>query len=1286
MPFLSGTVALSRFRTQQLCDKLRGVIPRLTTLQSQFVYHYAPEVPPPLRDKLRRLLGDGLPWIGASLTVMPRQGTLSPWSSKALEIAQRCGLSLTQLTRGVRYELDVELTPEAQLTVAEYFYDPMTESLFWGDVTEADLTPTVSPKPLQWIGREWAELAQLNTTLGLGLAPDELAYLATGYAQFGRQPTDAELMMFAQANSEHCRHKTFNRPWAIDGIEQPHSLFAMIKHTYAQHPHNVLSAYQDNGAVIAGYEAQRFWPDPETGIYAWHTERAPLVIKVETHNHPTAISPFAGAATGAGGEIRDGAATGLGAKPKAGLVGFCTSHLRLTDDLQPWERDGIGQPKHLASPFTIMRDGPIGAAAFNNEFGRPNLAGFFRTFETPVLIPRETKLPESPLVARGFHKPIMLAGGLGNIRPEHIQKQDIPPQSPIVVLGGPALLIGLGGGAASSQTSGTSSQALDFASVQRDNPEMERRAQEVIDACWQRGTTNPILSIHDVGAGGLANAIPELLHGGYCGGRLDLRAIPCADPSLSPMEIWCNEAQERYVIALKHSGLADFLAICRRERCPVAVLGFSDDSGRLLVHDPQYDNRPVDLPLDWLLGKRPLPQQNAHRTPQMTSPFDTQTLDLAESLERVLRFPTVADKSFLITIGDRSVGGMTARDQFVGPYQIPTADCAATFNSFTGVGGEAMAVGERSPVALLDAAAAARLAVAEAITNLLAANVETLNDIKLSANWMAALHWPGEDVALFEAVEAVGLELAPALGIAIPVGKDSLSMQTRWQDDETAKTVVSPLTLVATAFAPLKDARQILTPEILPEEDAPLWLIDLGHGQNRLGGSSLAQVYGQLGATPPDLDDPQYLINFHGFLREARPYLAAYHDRSDGGLGVTLLEMAFTTGCGLDVDLSPLGRDALAALFSEELGGVIQIKPAQVAEVQSLLQKHHLTHCTHAIARPASHDRFEIQHQGRRLYGAPIAMLRKIWSALSYQMQLRRDDPHCAAEAYDAVNRRKVTAFMTPTAQIAGQAPFINKGAKPRVAILREQGVNGHHEMAAAFTMADFIAVDITMTDLLDNRRSLDDVVGLAVCGGFSYGDVLGAGQGWAKSILFDPRLRDSLAKFLESPQTFALGICNGCQMLTALKSIIPGTTHWPQFVRNRSEQFEARLVNVEVLASPSILFADLVGSRLPIVVSHGEGRALFSDETTAQQALDAHLIPLRFVDEQGQATENYPFNPNGSPLGTTALTNIDGRVTVMMPHPERCFRTAQFSWAPSEWGPLSPWAQLFRNARRWVN
>ncbi len=1304
MPYLLGTAALSAFRTQQLHDALRPAMPALTALRSQWIYH---AVPAPTADPtatlaaLRILLGALLiPEADVATlptaTVMPRVGTVSPWSSKALDIAHRCGIALEQFTRGRLYFLESATEATATAPVAALLHDPMTESLFWGLPPEAALTPAIAPRPLVFTETDEATLAACNRDWGLGLSPAELAYLAAGYAPLGRLATDAELMMFAQANSEHCRHKIFNSTWEIDGLPQGDTLFGMIKHTFAQHPAGVLSAYRDNGAVLVGHETVRLWPHGDDGQYRYHREAAHLVIKVETHNHPTAISPFAGAATGAGGEIRDGAATGLGAKPKAGVVGFCTSHLRLGDALQPWEIDGVGQPPHLASPAQIMRDGPLGAAAFNNEFGRPTLAGFFRTLERAT--------DGHPSVYRGFHKPVMVAGGVSQLRPGHDQKQPIPPQSPILVLGGPALLIGLGGGAASSHSSGTQSQAQDFASVQRDNPEMERRAQEVIDACWALGDANPILSIHDVGAGGLANAIPELLHGGGAGGRIDLRAIPCGDPQLSPMELWCNEAQERYVLALHADGLAGFLDRCRQERCPVAVVGWSDASGQLVVHDSLHDNRPVALPLDWLLGKLPAPHRVTQSRPAKTRPFDATTLDLAASLERVLQFPAVADKQFLITIGDRTVGGMTARDPLVGPRQVAVADCGATFNSFCGFTGDAMALGERSPVALLDAAASARLAVGEALTNLLAAHVAALGDVKLSANWMAAANWPGEDAALFEAVRAVGLELAPALGIGIPVGKDSLSMQTRWATAAGDRQVVSPLTLVATAFVPLADARRVLTPLLVVDADAPLLLIDLGRGQHRLGGSVLAQVYCQLGDMPPDVDDPALLIALQRFLHGARDHLLAYHDRSDGGLLVALLEMAFAAHCGLDLQVRALTggrRDALMpALFAEELGVVVQVRPSSVVAVQQLLSQHHLQDCAHWLGAPAAHDRVEIRHGDQRVYGAPLGMLRRLWSTVSHQMASQRDNPTEAAAEFDALGRVKLTATLATTTKTALVTPMIAVGARPRVGVLREQGINGHHEMAAAWLAAGFDAVDLPMTALLDHRRSLDDLVGLAACGGFSYGDVLGAGQGWAKSILFDPRLRDSLYRFFHDPRRFALGICNGCQMLTALRSLLPGTAHWPTFGRNRSEQFEARWVTVEILDSPSIFFRDLVGSRLPIVVSHGEGRAMFATADDARQVLDRGLVPMRFVDEHGAPAHDYPFNPNGSPEGITALTNEDGRIAVLMPHPERCFRLNQFSWIPSALerpiaataateGGLSdpsPWHLLFRGARRWVD
>ena len=1079
-------------------------------------------------------------------------------------------------------------------------------------------------------------------------------------------------MMFAQANSEHCRHKIFNAEWFIDGEPRPGSLFQMIRNTTERSPDGVLSAYHDNAAVMAGSVAGRFFPDPTSGVYGAHPEPAHILMKVETHNHPTAISPFPGAATGSGGEIRDEGATGRGGKPKAGLTGFSVSNLRIPGAERPWEKD-FGRPERIASALEIMTAGPIGGAAFNNEFGRPNLAGYFRTFEESVPGVNGDEV-------RGYHKPIMLAGGLGNVRPGHVEKQTIQPGAPIVVLGGPAMLIGLGGGAASSMDSGASSADLDFASVQRGNPEMERRCQEVIDRCVALGSANPIVAIHDVGAGGLSNALPELVNDSDRGARFDLRKIPNDEPGMSPLEVWCNESQERYVMAVAPEALATFADICERERCPFAVLGEATDDGHLEVVDPHFGDAPIDVPLSLILGKAPRMVRDVKRQAIAPVPLDLAGVTLEEAARRILELPTVADKGFLITIGDRTVTGLVARDQMVGPWQVPVADAAVTCAGFDTFAGEAMALGERTPIALLDAAASARMAVGEALTNLLSADVAALDRVKLSANWMAAAGHPGEDAGLYDAVHAVGQELCPALGIAIPVGKDSLSMRTVWEEDGRERSVTAPLSLIVTAFAPVGDARRSLTPELRRDAGATrLLCVDLGRGRNRLGGSALAQVFEQAGELPPDVDDPADLRAFAAALAELRGagLGLAYHDRSDGGLFVTLVEMAFAGGTGLEISLDVAAEDAVAALFSEELGAVLQVREEEAGRVAAIFARNGLAGCISDIGTLAEDDQVRIHCGSTRVFAAGRSDLRALWSSTTHAMQRHRDDPDCADEEQATRCDVRDPGLTVHVPFRISPAPSAG-AARPRLAVLREQGVNGQIEMAAAFDRAGFECVDVHMSDILEGRRTLDDFRGLVACGGFSYGDVLGAGEGWAKSILFQSRARDAFSAFFERGDTFTLGVCNGCQALSALRDLIPGAAAWPRFVRNRSDQFEARLSLVEILESPSILLQGMAGARLPIAVAHGEGRV----EGLADGAIPA----LRFVDGNGAAAERYPANPNGSPAGLTGLTTADGRFTIMMPHPERVFRTVQHSWHPDSWGEDGPWMQLFHNARTWVD
>ncbi len=1289
-----GSPALSPFRLEKLLTVVQRQVAVVTDLYAEYVHFVDGSLNDHERAVLERLLEYGpsatrrsLP-DALSLLVIPRPGTISPWSSKATDIAHNCGLhQVRRIERGIAWSVQATrlLSIAEQAALKPLLHDRMTEAVLTPDEDPAMLFAQAEPAPLNSVdvlGGGRAALIAANHELGLALSGDEIDYLLDSFTRLARNPTDVELMMFAQANSEHCRHKIFNADWVIDGVAQAQSLFAMIRHTHACHPDDVLSAYSDNAAVMSGFPAGRFFPDPADGEYRYHREAVHILMKVETHNHPTAISPFPGAATGSGGEIRDEGATGRGAKPKAGLCGFSVSNLRIPGFIQPWERD-YGKPERIATALDIMLDGPLGAAAFNNEFGRPNLAGYFRSFEDDG--------PDGQ--RRGYHKPIMLAGGLGNIREPHVHKAELPPGTAIVVLGGPAMLIGLGGGAASSMAAGSSHADLDFASVQRGNPEIQRRAQEVIDRCTALGADNPILSVHDVGAGGLSNAVPEIVHGAGRGGDFELRAVPNADPGMSPMQIWCNEAQERYVLAIAAEGLAAFRALCERERCPYALIGVATGGdAQLIVSDRQFDNRPVDLPMSVLFGKPPRMQRDVTREPVAPRPLDLSGLDLGEAVVRVLRLPAVADKSFLITIGDRSVTGLVCRDQMVGPWQVPVSDVAVTATSFDTDSGEAMALGERTPLAVLDAPASGRMAVGEALTNIAAARIDKLGDVKLSASWMAAAGHPGEDARLFDTVRAVGLELCPALGIAIPVGKDSLSMRTVWEADDGAhRSVVAPLSLIVSAFAPVVDLRRTLTPQLRRDRgDTDLILIDLGRGRNRLGGSALAQVCNQCGEAVPDVDSAADLRAFFAAIQQlnASGRLLAYHDRSDGGLLAVLVEMMFAGGCGVTVLLDDLGEELLPALFAEELGAVVQVRVSDRAAVLATLAAAGLGECCHVIGAPNASDDLRLRFAGETVFTGSRAELRRAWSETSYRLQALRDHPDCAREAFDAAcdpadPGLSVLLSFDPAEDVA--APFIASDVRPRVAILREQGVNGQVEMAAAFDRAGFAAVDVHMSDLIAGRVSLADFQGLAACGGFSYGDVLGAGEGWAKSILFNPRARDEFAAFFARSDSFGLGVCNGCQMFSNLHELIAGADLWPRFVRNRVEQFEARLSLVEVLPSPSLFLQGMAGSRLPITVAHGEGRAEFRDADGPAAARAAGVVALRFIDHYGQPACTYPANPNGSPDGITGLCSRDGRFTLLMPHPERVFRSVQHSWHPDGWGEDGPWLRLFRNARRWL-
>ena len=1297
--YLLGGPAFSEFYRQKLVDNLRRRTGLEFSFSAQFIYFIESpqEFSQGESDRLEALLQAGpaeLPGVvpGAVLKstgnamfllVVPRLGTQSPWSSKATDIAHRCGLdTISRIERGTLFHLPAEAVEDQLITsVKPLIHDRMTQTVLNDLGAAKALFAHHPPRPLARTdisGDAQQALEKANRDLGLALSTAEIEYLINAYNELGRNPTDAELMMFAQANSEHCRHKIFNASWTLDGDAQDLSLFAMIRNTHAKNPEGVLSAYHDNSAVIEGRHSRRFFTAPGTGEYNWLDEDVGIQIKVETHNHPTAISPFPGAATGSGGEIRDEAATGRGARPKVGLCGFSVSNLLLPDRRRGWEENS-GKPDRIASALDIMIEGPVGAASFNNEFGRPALTGYFRTFEQSI----GGRL-------WGYHKPIMLAGGLGNIRPGHIEKLRLSEGSAVIVLGGPAMLIGLGGGAASSVGSGQGNEELDFASVQRGNPEMERRCQEVIDRCCAMGDSNPIVSIHDVGAGGLSNALPELLNDSARGGNLELREIPSADGSMSPMEVWCNESQERYVLGIEHDRLEDFELLCRRERCPYAVLGTVTEERHLRLGDKLLHEPPVDLPLEVLLGKTPKLHRNA--TSGVVSPLTGLPghTSLEDDLLSVLRFPAVGSKSFLITIGDRSVGGLVARDQMVGPWQVPVADSAVSLHGFHGYEGEAMAIGERTPLAVVNSPAAARMAVTEAITNIASAPIARLSDVRLSANWMAAAGEDGQDAALYAAVRAVGMELCPALGIAIPVGKDSLSLKTDWIDDKRPKHMLAPVSLVVSAFAPATDARLAVTPQLKISDEANcLLLIDLGHGQDRLGGSSLEQVNGVFSGRVPDLDDAGDLVGFFAAIQEliSGGHILAYHDRSDGGLITALCEMAFSARCGLELSFEDVFENNAerlrARLFAEEPGAVIQVAESQKRLVLACFAKHGLAGLVSEIGRAVSGRVLKIEAGSKLYLESDVANLHQVWNETSFEIQKLRDHPDCAREEFDRTLLWD-QPFLKPGLSFDPLQnpvpPAVARQTKPTIAILREQGVNGQLEMAAAFDMAGFRAIDVHMSDLLEKRAELSEFQGLVACGGFSYGDVLGAGRGWAASILFQAELRDQFASFFERGDRFALGVCNGCQMLSSLKEIIPGTESWPDFEVNRSGQFEARLSLVKVTESASLFFSGMAGSMLPVATAHGEGRAHFQG-----QLLPQTQIALQYVNAAGNATMEYPQNPNGSQAGITGLCNTDGRITIMMPHPERTLRTVNFSWAPENWPEDSPWQRMFRNARNWV-
>ena len=1291
---LEGGAALSGFRITALSDNLAGEAPKLKIgdIEAGFVYllEIEHELSADVMAKSRALLAAEKEFEEEEegFFVTPRKGTISPWSSKATDIFNNCGLSgVLRVERGIHYRIHSAegkvIGLDALQPVLHLLHDRMTEGVYT-DIS--DIFRHVEPTPYVAVdvlaeGRQALERA--NVEMGLALSDDEIGYLCDAYRAIERNPTDVELVMFGQVNSEHCRHKIFNAEWVLDGQKRDRSLFAMIRNTHETHPEGTLVAYKDNSGVLEGFEDEWFAVRRDgENVYHRDRGRVDMVMKVETHNHPTAISPYPGAATGVGGEIRDESATGTGSKSKAGLCAFMVSNLRVPDFIMPWEKDYAEFPTRLATPLEIMTDGPIGGAGFGNEFGRPQLAGLFKTYEQ-----------EYNGRYRGYHKPIMVAGGMGNIKRIHAHKKDIPAGALIIQIGGPAMRIGLGGGAASSMATGSNAAELDFDSVQRDNAEMERRCQEVIDACIALNDENPILSIHDIGAGGLSNGCPELV--AATGGRFNLRAVHNEDKSMSPMEIWCCEAQERYVLAVAPESLDGFLALCRRERCPVAVIGEATGDGHLSLSDDHFKNKPIDIDIGVILGKPPRMVRNVEHLREDHAPLDTSGMTLPDAVRRVLHLPAVANKTFLITIADRSITGLVTRDQMVGPYQAPMSDVAVTSTSMRSVNGEAMAMGERTAMALVSAPASGRMAIGEALTNIVSANVDRIGNVKLSANWMCACGEEGEDAALFDTVQAVGMELCPKLGISIPVGKDSLSMRTLWQTSDGKKQrMIAPLSLVISAFSPVADVRKTVTPDLKPG-DSTLILVDLARGKNRLGCSALAQVYNQVGGRHPDVDEPELLAAFFSAVQEMvrDGLLTAYHDRSDGGLFVTLAEMAFGGRTGVTVSLEAGEGEIFRALFSEELGAVLQVSAGDLDRVRQVLAAHGLTGVSSEIGAPSDDGHLTVLAGGEQVYREKVSVLNRKWSELTYRMQAHRDNPECALEEFDNILDEEDPGMNFHAAWLEGgdggpgSIPAVS-GKRPRMAILREQGINGQVEMAAAFDLAGFESVDVHMTDLLSGRVKLDEFAGLVACGGFSYGDVLGAGSGWAKSVLFNPELKDMFAEFFGRPDTFALGVCNGCQMISQLKDIIPGAEAWPEFKRNTSEQFEARYVTVEIMESPSVLLKGMAGSRLGIPVAHGEGRADFGTTGSLDGLTGGGLLCVRYVDNRGKPTERYPFNPNGSPGGLTGVTTTDGRVTILMPHPERVFRSVQMSYRPAGMfeGEEGPWLKMFQNAYEFVS
>lgn len=1301
MQAMFGAAALSAFRTSKFLKQIKAQLSAVNSISAQFIHLLDTDVA--LDESRAAVLTSLLQYGGsipdhdeqnASLTrlVVPRPGTISPWSSKATDILHNCGLAqIERVERGTVFTIKTAqaLSSDEQSLLDSLLHDRMTQAVL-DDIQQATcLFQHADPQPhkvVDIITQGKQALTQANTEMGLALAADEIDYLFEQFSSLQRNPNDIELMMFAQANSEHCRHKIFNASWTIDGEDKSHSLFGMIRNTHQKSPENVLSAYSDNAAVMAGHTAERFFPDPDSKQYSFSKEPIHILMKVETHNHPTAIAPFPGASTGSGGEIRDEGATGTGSKPKAGLTGFSVSNLRIPELPQPWEED-MGKPSHIASALDIMIEAPIGGAAFNNEYGRPNLCGYFRSFEENVVN------ESGDMEVRGYHKPIMIAGGIGNIRDDHVLKSDIEVGAQLIVLGGPAMLIGLGGGAASSMASGAGSEDLDFASVQRENAEMERRCQEVIDQCWQLGDRNPIAFIHDVGAGGLSNALPELVKDGGTGGVFNLRAIPNAENQMSPLEIWCNEAQERYVLAVSSEDLSRFDELCKRERCPYAVVGESTAEKHIRLDDSHFNNNPIDLPMDVLFGKPPKMHRDVKSGTVVVNEFSYESIDIQESSKRVLSLPVVASKSFLITIGDRTITGLVHRDQMVGPWQVPVADAAVTAAAYTSYKGEAMAMGERTPLALFDGAASGRMAIAESITNILSADIEKLGNIKLSANWMVAAGHGHEDSKLYETVKAVAMELCPQLGICIPVGKDSMSMRTVWQDENGEKSNTAPLSLIISAFSPVSDIRKTITPQLRTGLDgSKLLLVDLGRGKNRMAASALGQVYRDMGGSVPDLDKAEDLISLFEFISRGRREnkLLAYHDRSDGGLYAALCEMAFATHCGLDIQLDQLASrdDLIAALFNEEIGSVIQVRDEDLTALKSSAEALGLGDCLVEVADINTSDEIRVMHGEELMLCQPRIELQRIWSATSYHMQSLRDNSDCALEEYDQILDKddpgiKIDLGFDLNEDIT--TPYINTNAQPKVAVLREQGVNGQIEMGAAFDRARFEAIDVHMTDIIEGRVDLAEFDALVACGGFSYGDVLGAGGGWAKSILFNDEVRQGFEKFFVNPNTLTLGVCNGCQMISLLHELIPGAENWPRFERNRSEQFEGRVSLVRVNDSASVFLQGMAGACFPIAVAHGEGRAEFSSDSVRQAFVSGGRVAMQFADNYGNTAEKYPANPNGSPQGIASVCSDDGRVSIMMPHPERVFRASQNSWHPDDWIEDAPTMRMFRNARAWL-